>query len=189
MLTAESGRYPDPIAVFDFSSLYPSCMEEMNICKSSQLTRARALELGVPVVTPPAADLTGLWRTPDGEIQVRENFRTGAIIIQGETFRYENDLNETIVCGASRAKLFDSGYGLRWRDDVEWTRAPEDVLCFTTREHFYGIVPQFERDLKLDRKAAKKHMAEAEAAGDKMAEVFFNNMQNSTCPGPTPAAR
>ena len=138
MLTAQSGRYTDPIAVFDFSSLYPSCMEEMNICKSSQLTRARALELGVPVVTPPAADLTGRWRTPQGEVVVRENFRTGVIGIQVEVFHYENDLNGAIVCGDRRAELFDSNYGLRWTDGTEWTRAPEDVLCFTTREHFYG---------------------------------------------------
>lgn len=154
-------------------------MEEMNICKSSQLTRARALELGVPVVTPPAAELTGRWRTPDGDVEVKENFRTGAITIQGETFRFETDLNEAIACGTRRAELFDANYGLRWQDGAEWTRAPEDVLCFTTREHFYGIVPQFERDLKLDRKAAKKRMAEAEAAGDAAAQVFWNNQQNS----------
>jgi hypothetical protein len=85
-----------------------------------------------------------------------------------ETFCFETDLNAAIVCGTRRAELFDANYGLRWQDGAEWTRAPEDVLCFTTREHFYGIVPQFERDLKLDRKAAKERMAQAEAAGDKL---------------------
>jgi DNA polymerase elongation subunit (family B) len=151
----------------------------MNICKSTQLTRARALELGVPVVTPPAADLSGTWRTPHGEMVVCENFRTGVITINGEVFRYENDLNESIVCGDRRAELFDYGYGLRWSNGDEWTRDPADILCFVTREHFYGIVPQMERDLKVDRKKAKKQMADAEARGDKAAETFFNNQQNS----------
>lgn len=38
MLTAQSGRYTDPVAVFDFASLYPSCMEQVE-------TIARALQI------------------------------------------------------------------------------------------------------------------------------------------------
>jgi DNA polymerase elongation subunit (family B) len=34
VLTAQSGRYTEPVAVFDFASLYPSCMEQVsfNLC-------------------------------------------------------------------------------------------------------------------------------------------------------------
>jgi hypothetical protein len=60
-----------------------------------------------------------------------------------------------------------------------WTRRDEDVLCFTTREHFTGLVPQLEADLKLDRKAAKKKMAHAEEAGDAALAAYLNNLQCS----------
>lgn len=153
--------------------------EQHNICKSSEITRARALQLGVPVTTPPAPSLTGVWRTPSGDVAVDDNFRTGLIKLQGEGFHYETDLNLAIVCGSRRAELFDSGYGLRWSTNEEWTRAPEDILCFTDREFFTGLVPELEKTLKIDRKAAKKKMAEAEEAGNKAVAAYLNNVQNS----------
>jgi DNA polymerase elongation subunit (family B) len=181
VLTAQSGRYTDPVVVSDFGSLYPSCMEQHNICKSSQLTRARAQELGVPFTVPPAPCLSGTWRTPSGDVVVTDNFRTGIIAVDGDaSFRYETDINEAIVgAGGKRAVLEDSGYALRWHTGDVWTRHDEDVLCFTTRDHFTGIVPQLEADLKIDRKAAKKKMAQAEAAGDYALQQFCNNLQNS----------
>ena len=178
-MTAMSGRYTDPVVVFDFASLYPSCMEEMGTCPSARLTRARAAELGVAVLTPPAPSLDGRWLRHDGaETVVTDDWQTGAIGIEGRTFRYETDLNEAIVDGAgARAELFDRGYGLRWGDGVEWRRRPDEVLCFTAREVFVGVVPQMEKDLKVERKEAKKRMAAAEAAGDAAAAAFFNNVQ------------
>ena len=182
VLTAQSGRYTDAVVVFDFASLYPSCMLERNICKSSQLTRARALELGVPFTVPPAPSLTGTWRTPGGaDVNVNDDFRTGVVTVDGDaSFRYQTDLNEAIVgAGDRRAVLEDSGYALRWHTGDVWKRHDEDVLCFTSHEHFVGLVPQLEADLKVDRKAAKKRMAQAEAAGDSALQQFENNLQNS----------
>ena len=66
VLTAAAGRYVDPVAVFDFASLYPSCMEQHNTCASSRLTRASAQALGVNVTTPPAPSLEGVWLRTDG---------------------------------------------------------------------------------------------------------------------------
>jgi hypothetical protein len=156
-------------------------MEQQNICKSSQLTRARALELGVPFTVPPAPSLTGTWCTPSGDVYVNDDFRTGIIAVGGDdSFRYETDINEAIVgAGGKRAVLEDGGYALRWNTDTVWTRRDEDVLCFTTRDHFTGLVPQLEADLKKDRKAAKKRMAQAEEAGDSALQAYCNNLQNS----------
>lgn len=156
-------------------------MEQQNICKASQLTRARALELGVPFTVPPAPSLTGTWRTPSGDVEVVDDFRTGIIKVDGDaSFFYETDINEAIVgTGGRRAVLEDGGYALRWHTGSVWARRDEDVLCFTTREHFTGLVPQLEADLKLDRKAAKKKMAQAEEAGDYALQAYCNNLQNS----------
>jgi hypothetical protein len=156
-------------------------MEQQNICKSSQLTRAIALELGVPFTVPPAPSLTGTWRTPSGDVEVVDDFRTDIIQVNSDaSFRYETDINEAIVgTGGRRAVLEDGGYALRWHTGSVWTRRDEDVLCFTTREHFTGLVPQLEADLKLDRKAAKKKMAQAEEAGDYALQAYCNNLQNS----------
>ena len=191
VLTALSGRYTDPVAVFDFGSLYPSCMEQHNICKSSQLTRALAKELNVPFTVPPAPSLTGRWRTPDGEeVDIKDDFRTGVITVGTDAaFRYETDLNEVIIApGGRRAVLEDSGYALRWvTADSVWRRYDEDVLCFTQREFFTGLVPQLEADLKKDRNAAKARKAQANAAGDSALQQFENNLQNSAYP-PIPHA-
>ena len=69
VLTAHAGRYVDPVAVFDFASLYPSCMEERNTCASTRLTRETADLLGIKVTTPPAPSLTGRWVLPDGTFE------------------------------------------------------------------------------------------------------------------------
>ena len=182
VLTAMSGRYTDPVAVFDFASLYPSCMEQHNMCPSSRLTRASAALLGVAVTTPPAASLEGTWTRADGSrASITDDWRTGAISLDGAQFRYETDINEAIVeaGGGLRAELFDGGYGLRWADGSEWARVPEEVLCFTERSVFTGIVPQLEADLKVERKAAKKRMAAAEEAGDVAGRAFMDNIQSS----------
>jgi hypothetical protein len=102
-------------------------MEQQNICKASQLTRARALELGVPFTVPPAPSLTGTWRTPSGDVEVVDDFRTGIITVDGDaSFFYETDINEAIVgTGGRRAVLEDGGYALRWHTDSVWTRRDE----------------------------------------------------------------
>lgn len=137
--------------------------------------------MGVPFTVPPAPSLTGTWRTPSGDVEVVDDFRTGIITVDSDaSFRYETDINEAIVgTGGRRAVLEDGGYALRWHTGSVWARRDEDVLCFTTREHFTGLVPQLEADLKLDRKAAKKKMAQAEAAGDYALQTYLNNLQNS----------
>lgn len=157
-------------------------MEQVNCCPSSRLTRARGAELGLAVLTPPAPSLDGRWIDQDGAAHsISEDWATGAVVVEGsQKFSYENDLNEAIADGSGRrAALFDGGYGLRWDDGQDWVRDPTEVLCFTDRAVFTGIVPQLEADLKLERKSAKKRMAAAEAAGDTSAEAFWNNVQNS----------
>ena len=71
------------------------------------------------------------------------------------------------------------GYALRWDNGELWTRRDEDVLCFVDADVRCGIMPQLERDLKVERKMAKREMAAAEAAGDEAAYDFFNNKQAS----------
>jgi DNA polymerase elongation subunit (family B) len=164
-------------------------MIEHNTCKSSELSLADAekLDLADQVNVPPAPSLTGVWLTPDGQTTVLELLDRSeedggpakGIMIGTTLFDYENDLNEAIVAGARRAELFEHGYALRWSDATEWRRRKEDVLCFVKGEVFEGVVPKMERTLKLDRKAAKKKMAEAEAAGDEGTRTFFDNLQNA----------
>lgn len=129
VLTAASGRYTDPVAVFDFASLYPSCMEERNTCASTRLTRARAAALGVAATTPPAPSLTGRWRRggADIDIDIDDDWRTGVVSVDGAPFRYESDVCAAIVNDrGERAVLVDGGYGLRWDGGgAEWARAPE----------------------------------------------------------------
>ena len=190
VLTPSSGRYTHPVVVFDFESLYPSCMMQHNTCKSTELSLASAETMGMTrddVNVPPAPSLTGTWLTPDGETSVLELLDRPeedggpdkGIMIEGTLFDYENDLNKAIVAGARRAELFEEGYALRWSSGVVWRRRKEDVLCFVKTDKFEGIVPKMERTLKADRKAAKAKMAEAKDAGDEGARVFADNLQNA----------
>ena len=60
-----------------------------------------------------------------------------------------------------------------------WVRDPKEVLCFVESGVFKGLVPQLEADLKIERKAAKNKMAQAEKDHDEPLELFYNNIQNS----------
>jgi len=177
VLTAASGRYVEPVAVFDFASLYPSCMEQHNTCASTRLTRASAAAANVAVTTPPAPSLTGRWfrgGCPTDVVVVDDDWRTGVVRVGGSSeFRYESDVCAAIAAarGGARATLRDGGYELEWADGGVWTRDPAEVLCFVERGVFTGLVPQLEAELKLERKAAKKKMAAAEEAGDDAGQV------------------
>ena len=123
----------------------------------------------------------GNKNAPQRSRALQDDWRTGEVRVESGIYRYESDICASIsAVGGARAALEGGGYELRWDDGRgTWKRAPEEVLCFTTREVFTGLVPQLEKDLKVDRKAAKKRMAEAEAIGDAGAYAFYNNIQNS----------
>lgn len=93
--------------------------------------------------------------------------------------RYSDELNESITTPAGTAVLEDGGYALVWPNQARWVRRDADVLCFVETAVFEGIIPLLERTLKLDRKAAKKRMAEAEATGNDILVSYFDNLQNS----------
>jgi hypothetical protein len=84
-----------------------------------------------------------------------------------------------VADAAGKANLEELGYALRWDNGELWTRRDEDVLCFVDAGVRCGIMPQLERDLKVERKQAKREMAAAEAAGDEAAYAFYNNKQAS----------
>ena len=175
VLSPLSGYYSDPISCLDFASLYPSCMMQNNMCKSTQVTREQAVANGWDVFTPWAPDLGGTY--DDGTVIVEND---DGIKVGDEFFKYENDLNMAIVSKAGRrAELVDFGYGLQWEDGSVSTRVASDILCFVKPDLFPGIISQLEVDLKADRKAAKKKMFAAEIAGDKALHIFYDNLQAS----------
>jgi DNA polymerase elongation subunit (family B) len=180
------GYYADPVVTLDFGSLYPSCMCELNICKSTQITRQYALDNELMYTQPPAPSLSGTWyvdgvrvaradEVSDAEI----NFR---VFDERDDFTaaYADELNEAVVTrSGQRLVLADGGYALVWPDGERWVRHDKDVLCFVDVSVFEGIIPLLERTLKLDRKAAKKRMAEAETAHNAILVTYFDNLQNS----------
>ncbi len=186
MLTPLVGFYTDPVVTLDFGSLYPSCMCEQNICKSTQVTRAYALANGLAHTQPPAPSLSGIW-TCDGKRVARVEEASDADISvhfydsrSDCTARYTDELNESITTsGGGVVLLEDGGYALAWPTGERWVRRDADVLCFVDASVFEGIIPLLERTLKLDRKAAKKRMAEAEAADNDILVSYFDNLQNS----------
>ena len=95
------------------------------------------------------------------------------------TLRFTNELSEAVADAAGKATLQELGYALRWDNGELWRRRDEDVLCFVDADVRCGIMPQLERDLKAERKQAKRDMASAEAAGDEAGYAFFNNKQAS----------
>jgi len=185
VLTPKTGFYRDPVVTLDFGSLYPSCMCELNICASTRLSRAVARFAGLAYTQPPAPDLTGTWwRGPDKVARVHEKADDDISVYLLDTkrtvvARYTDELNESITLPDGAAwTLEDGGYALRVGPDEVWRRADKDVLVMVETGVREGVIPMLERTLKQDRKAAKKKMAAAEAAKDKAAEVFLNNLQN-----------
>lgn len=184
MLNPITGFYRDPVVTLDFGSLYPSCMCELNICASTHLSRARARFEGLEYTQPPAPDLTGVWF--HGTAKAARIHETADDAISIYTFadkktvvaRYTDQLNESVTLpGGAVWALEDGGYRLRLGPDVLWHRADKDVLVMVDTGVREGVIPMLERTLKLDRKAAKKKLAEAEARGDKAAATFYDNLQ------------
>ena len=57
----------EPVAVFDFGSLYPSIMRERNLCVTSRMTLQQARSMGVETAEiPPCPWADGVWITPSG---------------------------------------------------------------------------------------------------------------------------
>jgi len=179
------GYYTAPVVTLDFSSLYPSVMQELNVCASTRLTRAAALALGLPFLQPPAPALEGLWFRGDARVaRLRDesdaSLRLYTYATRAEAVgRYETELNEAVVFpDGSRALLEDGGYALRWADGDVWRRRDEDVLVFVDHSVREGSIPLRQRALKEERNRAKKAMAAAQAAGGDGA-AYWDNYQNA----------
>jgi hypothetical protein len=100
--------------------------------------------------------------------------------------RYTDELNESITLpdGAEWA-LEDGGYALRVGPDEVWHRADEDVPVCVDASVREGVIPMLERTLKLQRKAAKKKLAQVEEMGDQGLIIFLDNLQQgATRPNP-----
>jgi len=185
VLNPITGFYRDPVVTLDFGSLYPSVMCELNICASTRLTRAEARFGGFAFTQPPAPDLTGIWyRGVDKVARIHET-ADDAISVYGfadkttVTARYTDQLNESITLPSGNVwQLEDGGYVVRVSADEVWHRADKDVLVMVDASVREGVIPALERTLKLDRKAAKKRLAQAEETGDKAAASFFDNLQS-----------
>jgi DNA polymerase elongation subunit (family B) len=173
------------VVTLDFGSLYPSVMCELNVCASTRLTRAEARFGGYSFTQPPAPDLTGIWyrgvdkvarihETADDAISVY-SFADKTTVVA----RYSDQLNESITLpGGTVWQLEDGGYAMRVSANEVWHRADKDVLVMVDASVREGVIPALERTLKLDRKAAKKRLAQAEATSDKAAASFFENLQS-----------
>ena len=186
------GFYSNPVVTLDFSSLYPSCMQELNICPSTSTNRQHAKEFGLPYTQPPAPSLEGFWYLNGVRVaRCKESNEKTELLDVGINFytygikksvvaQYSNELNETIVFKDGRtADLSDGGYVLTFQDGVTWTRADKDILVFVDTSIKEGTVPKIERNLKLDRKKAKRGIADAESRGDDATAAFFDNLQNA----------
>lgn len=190
MLTPAVGYYSDPVVTLDFSSLYPSCMMEMNICASTRLMRSEALALGIQFHVPPAPSCDGVWIDAEGKhvstCVEHSDAKIEFVIGRGpakrtRVARYSNELNQTLTFADTGevATLQDVGYALEFADGTAWRRRDSDVLVLVHESVREGIVPKMERTLKMDRKAAKKKGAAADEAGDSGGVAFFDNLQNS----------
>lgn len=179
------GYYTDPVVTLDFGSLYPSCMCEQNICKSTQITRQYALDNGVAFLQPPAPSVSGIWLCNGKRVaRIEESSDTDIKVHYYDTrddftSRYTSELNEAISSPLGDVVLDDGGYALAWPGGERWVRRDADVLCFVDTPVFEGVIPLLERTLKLDREAAKKRMAEASEQGNHILVSFFDNLQNS----------
>lgn len=186
MLAPVVGYYNDPVVTLDFGSLYPSVMCELNVCKSTQVTREYAKEHAMPFLQPPAPSLSGIWLdAASGARVARVEEASDAdvkvyLYASKRTFSgaYADELNEALKTPVGTAVLEDGGYALAWPDGARWVRRNADVMCFVDPSVREGNIPRLERTLKLDRKAAKKKMAAASVAGDEAGEAFFENLQN-----------
>jgi DNA polymerase elongation subunit (family B) len=184
VLSPVTGFYRDPVATLDFSSLYPSIMMEANVCSSTRLTLAQAQNDSLSYNQPPAPCLSGIWwRGTDKVAKIHEESDTNISIYslvtkKTQVAKYSTELNESITLpGGATWQLENGGYALRLGDEV-WHRAPKDILVFVDPSVRPGIIPELEKQLKADRKAAKRRLAAAEAAGDKAAAVYWDNLQN-----------
>jgi DNA polymerase zeta len=180
------GYYADPVVTLDFGSLYPSCMCELNICKSTQITRKYARDNALAFLQPPAPSLSGIWHCNGARVARVDEVSDSDIKVRFYDERddfvaaYTDELNESVTTQAGeRLALDDGGYALVWPSGERWERKDSDVLCFVDTRVFEGIIPLLERTLKLDRKAAKRRMAEAEAASNAILVTYFDNLQNS----------
>jgi len=189
VLTPLTGYYVDPVVTFDYNSLYPSVMRELNICASTRLTRADALLRGIPFLQPPAPALEGVWfsRTEDGSRRVArihdESDERLRVVTSGQperVGRYEDEHNEAIVfADGARAVLEDGGYALRWADGQLWVRRDEDVLVFVDPAVREGSIPRRQRTLKEERERAKASQKQAYREKDFAKSAFFDNFQNA----------
>jgi hypothetical protein len=159
-------------------------MCELNICSSTRLTRAEAQFSGLAYTQPPAPALTGIWyRGTDKVARLYEVADDNISIYTYATkktvvARYTDQLNESITLPDGDVwVLQDGGYELRLSDDIVWHRAAKDVLCMVDPSIMEGVIPKLERELKIQRKSAKKNLAHAEETGDKAAIVFLDNLQ------------
>lgn len=184
MLNPITGFYRDPVVTLDFGSLYPSVMCELNVCASTRLTRAEARFGGYSFTQPPAPDLTGIWyRGVDKVARIHET-ADDAISVYSfadkttATARYTDQLNESITLPSGDVwQLEDGGYVMRVSANEVWHRADKDVLVMVDASVREGVIPALERALKLQRKTAKKKLAQAEESKDNAAILFLDNLQ------------
>lgn len=188
VLAPRVGFYTDPVVTLDFGSLYPSIMCELNICKSTQITREFAKQTNLDFTQPPAPTVAGVWTRAGVRVARIDENADDDIKIHfygaakpDASARYSNELNKTITLNTTGevAELHDGGYEMRWPNGETWTRRDADILCFVDSSVFEGIIPKLERTLKIDRKAAKKKLAEAEAAQNSNLAAYYDNLQNS----------
>ena len=185
VLSPVAGFYRSPVATLDFSSLYPSIMMEQNVCSSTRLTLAQAQNSALPHIQPPAPCLSGIWWCgADKVAKIHEESDANISIYslvtkKTQVAKYSTELNESITLpNGAMWRLENGGYALRLSNGEVWNRAPKDILVFVDPSVRLGVIPELERQLKADRKAAKRRLAAAEAAGDKAAGVYWDNLQN-----------
>jgi DNA polymerase elongation subunit (family B) len=159
-------------------------MMELNICASTRLSREVAKASRLPFLQPPAPSLSGVW-TCDGAPACSVDEKTDddiRFLHRGGTVagRYTNELNTHVALADGRVgELRDGGYAIIWADGSAWARRDADVLVMVDPSVREGVIPKIERTLKMDRKAAKKKLAAAEAAGDAGGAAYFDNLQNA----------
>ena len=170
VLKPHSGYYSDPVACLDFASLYPSIMMSVNLCKSTQVSRADGY---ADVLTPWASSLSGIYTNGTRIVDKDDE----GIFIGTERYEYSNDLQMAITNGKRDGTISDCGYTITFDDGEIMARNPNEVVCFVPPSVRKGLVAQLEVDLKAERKAAKKKMAAADGSSE--LHTFYDNLQNS----------
>ena len=180
VLDPTAGYYTDPVAVFDFASLYPSCMMELNLCPTALVSVADAAAAGTPIGPVPAVPwLDGEWVDAGGTVHSLVTLASGKAKVDGEVAGRVDDQGRLTLSALGAAVHDDDACVLRFAQGAVWRRTPASTPAFVAKERMVGLLPGMLADLKSERNACKARGKEATKAGRAAEAVYWDLQQGA----------